>query len=281
MQFCGQFRGWFRRVAFVTALGSSAAGMGCATSGPNKGDFNLISVEQERQMGEQVHEQVEQEMQLVDDPEAVAYLEDLGKRLARSAPDTPFEFEFHIVKDAAVNAFATPGGHVYINTGLIEAVASEAELAGVVAHEMGHVVFRHGSEQLTKAYGLNMVASLALGQEPGLLKQLAAQIGGTALMLKYSRNAEREADEVAVESLHGAGIDPRGIVKFFETLQAGEEGAAPPRFLAWLSTHPLTDERIKDSRKMIAGLPEKSYRSQDGEFRRFQERVTDKLAGGR
>lgn len=240
------------RVKWTGLVLAGVLSAGCATSGPNKGEFNLISVDQEQALGKQFNRQVHDEMKVIDAPAETAYLQRLGERIVAGAPKTPFDFTFHIVEDEAVNAFTAPGGHIYVNTGLIRAVDSEAELAGVLAHEIAHAVERHVTEQMSKMYGAQALASLALGNDPSLLQQLVAQVGGTAVFMKFSRDAEREADEKAVSYLVNAGIDPRGLTSFFEEL--AKEGGQPPRFLAWLQSHPLTRERIKDTKARIAKL---------------------------
>jgi predicted Zn-dependent protease len=261
----------------LVSLGLAVTLASCATSGVNKGDFNLVSMDQERAMGQQINAEVHQQYQVIDDPQMVAYLKSLGDQIAKAAKVSPDEFHYHIVKDPAVNAFAIPGGHVYVNTGLIEAAANESELAGVMAHEMGHVIARHGTEQLTKSYGLNIIGSLALGQNPGLLQQLAAQVGGTALMLHYTRGAEDEADKLAVKYTYYADIDPNGMVSFFKKLAQEEKGKTPPRYLAWLQTHPLTADRIKSAERRIAELPRKPVRQNSDAFVGFKTAVAERF----
>jgi predicted Zn-dependent protease len=259
---------------------AAALSLSCATSGPNKGEFNLIAVDQEMAMGEQINQQVHGEMQVVKDPAATAYLQRLGQKILSGVPETPFEFQFHIVNDPAVNAFAVPGGHLYVNTGLIQAADAESELAGVLGHEIAHAVERHGTEQLTKAYGFNIVAGLALGQDAGILEQLAAQVGGAAILMKYGRDAEREADKLAVKYLYNAGIDPRGVLLFFQELEQQEGGKTPPKFLAWLSTHPLTSDRIKDTERRIAKLDLGAKRlvKDTADFHEFKQRFTERVS---
>lgn len=269
------FRRLFLSAGFMFILAS------CATSGVNKGDFNLVSMDQERAMGNQIDAQVRQEYRVLDEPELVAYIKGLGDQIAvaaASAKVKPEDFTYHLVADPAVNAFAVPGGHVYVNTGLIQTAESESEVAGVLAHEMGHVISRHGTEQLTKAYGFNIIGSLALGQNPGMLQQLAAQVGGTAVLLHYGRGAEREADQLAVKYTYGAGIDPAGIVSFFQKLAKEEKGETPPKYLAWLSTHPLTTDRVKDAQERIAELPAKQVRRNSAAFDAFKAAVAQRFA---
>ena len=149
-----------------------------------------------------------------------------------------------------VNAFATPGGYLYVYSGLLAAADTEDEVAGVLAHEAGHVVGRHSARQMVDAYGLQAVAALALGRNPSLLEQLAAGIGAQGLMLAHSRSDEKEADIYAVRYSSRAGYDPNGIVTFFEKLKQ-KEGKVPGA-LVWLQTHPATSDRITNVREYMA-----------------------------
>ena len=238
--------------------------------------FALISEEQEAQIGHQVHEQVVQEFQVLDSPEMVDYLRTLTAELVEHQEETPEDFEVFLVVDPTVNAFAVPGGNIYIHSGLVEAAGNESDLAGVLAHEMGHVIERHGAEQLTRMFGLELLAAVALGQDPGILEQLGAQVGGTTVLLAYSRSAEREADDIAVKYTHAAGIDPRGLVRFFEFLAAQEPDT--PGVLTWLRTHPLTTDRIKRAERLIQTLPARPVREDSAAFREYQQRVAQRIS---
>jgi predicted Zn-dependent protease len=155
------------------------------------------------------------------------------------------------------NAFAIPGGFIFVNRGILERAGTASELAGVLAHEIGHVVERHGLEQMSKAQNTNTIVALVyvlLGRAPGGAEQVALQVAGSAWMAKHSREAEREADRVAIAFLARAGLDPRGMPQFFQRLLE-EERSNPSQLLAWFSTHPVTEARIADTDAMIAQLP--------------------------
>lgn len=260
-----------RKTRLAVGLGL-ALSAGCATTGPNKGEFNLISLEQEAALGSQFNAEVHQQLKVVDTPEATGYLQQLGGRLVKGAPKTPFKFQFHLVEDPAVNAFAAPGGHIYVNTGLVAAAESESELAGVMGHEIAHAVERHVTEQMSKMYGAQLLATVALGQDAGALSQLTTQLVGTAMFSKFSRDAERQSDRLAVQYLVNAGIDPRGLPTFFKKLKA--EGGGPPKMLSWLSTHPVTDDRIKDANARIARLSNLDRYSRDSAaFQQWKQAV--------
>lgn len=157
----------------------------------------------------------------------------------------------YVIDDSkTVNAFAAPGGNLYVYTGLLATADNEAEVAGVLSHEAGHVVARHSARQLVEMFGLQAIAGLALGKNPALASQLAASIVANGAMLAHSRSAENEADEYGVRYASATGYDPRGLVTFFQKLQA-KEGRTPAA-LSWLSTHPATPDRINHINQFIA-----------------------------
>ncbi|HEV7765284.1 MAG TPA: M48 family metallopeptidase [Thermoanaerobaculia bacterium] len=221
---------------------------GCGSTGGG-GDFNLISIEEEWQLGAQLSQDVEKQVRLNNDAAANAYIRDLGSRIVRQAapPFNQLPWEFHVVQDDSINAFAIPGGHVYVNTGLIKTADSASELAGVMAHEIAHVLARHSTEQLSRQYGLSVVAGAVLGQNPGQLTQIAAQIVAGGTLARFSREAEREADNIGIQAMSAAGFNPNGMASMFEKLLQQRQGQ-PGRLEQFFSTHPLTEERIRDSR---------------------------------
>ena len=220
-------------------------------------DTSAISVEDEREMGLTVAEQAAREMPMLQDEPVVRFVRELGGLIVRRADTTGREYEFHVVDSEMANAFAIPGGFIFVNRGILERAQSASELAGVLAHEIGHVVERHGLEQMAKARNTNTAVGLIyvlLGRAPGAAEQVALQVAGSAWMASHSREAEREADRVAVLYLARAGLDPRGMPLFFERL-LDEERTSPNELLAWFSTHPLTEERVADTEAMIERLP--------------------------
>jgi predicted Zn-dependent protease len=225
----------------------------CATSGINRWQPNIISLPQEERLGKQFAEQVEKEHPLLRDAKGNAYVERLGRRLLEDVPEVYFDYTFKLVDSDELNAFALPGGYVYVNKGLIVAADNEAELAGVMAHEIGHVVARHGTERLTTRYGYNLALSLALGDNPDRWVALAANLFGKAGILAYSRSQESEADTLGVQTLYKAGYDPQAMATFFEKLLAQRERRAT--FLEkYLSSHPLTEDRIRHVNQLIGGF---------------------------
>lgn len=215
----------------------------------------FVTDEQEEEIGKQVKQELEQKekVKYVQDPAVVEYVRQLSEPIIRQAnKDRPgVKWKINVIDDPkTVNAFATPGGYLYVYTGLILASDTEAELAGVMAHEAGHVVGRHSARAMVNQMGLQTVTQLALGQNPGAAAQLAAQFVGGGAMLAHSRSEETEADEYGARYSSGAGYDPRGLIAFFEKLQAMQ--GQSPGIMKWLSTHPTNKDRISHLQQFIA-----------------------------
>jgi predicted Zn-dependent protease len=220
-------------------------------------DASSISVEEEREMGLAVAEEATREMPLLQDEPIARFVRELGGHIVRRADSTGRSYDFRVIDSEVANAFAIPGGFIFVNRGILHRAEDASELAGVLAHEIGHVVERHGLEQMAKARNTNTAVGLVyvlLGRSPGAAEQVALQVAGSAWMAKHSREAEREADRVGLLYLARAGLDPRGMPRFFQRL-LDEERTSPSELLAWFSTHPLTEDRISDTEAMIARLP--------------------------
>ena len=246
---------------------------GCGSTGLGGGDFNLISMGEEWEMGRQIEAEIAREMQLVNDPAALNYVNQVGQRLVQQTTFKNLPWEFHIVADASVNAFNIPGGHVYIHTGLIQEADNAAELVGVMAHEIAHGLERHATERLTKSYGVSILAGLVLGGDPGLIQQIVAQIVATGAIAKFSRDDEREADEIGVRLMYEVGYNPSGMVTMFESL-LDERRRRPSSVEQFFSTHPLSEERIAAVRRQISQLPSKQgLITQESGFQTLKQRV--------
>lgn len=247
--------------------------LGCATSKSEIGGFNLISVNEEKQLGDKFAVEIEKQQQVVNDPEVQGYINQVGNRLITGVRKVDFPFTFKVVKNDEVNAFAIPGGHTYVNTGLIKAAQSETELAAVMAHEINHVVARHSTQQMTKQYGYQLVAALVLGQDQGALAKLAADLFGKAGSMYYSREMESQADYLGVETMYNAGYNPVGMETFFEKLESlGKQN--PGSIARFFASHPQTSDRIRDVRAEIAKLPPKSYLpASSPDFERIKAKV--------
>jgi beta-barrel assembly-enhancing protease len=217
----------------------------------------LISDEQEEQLGQQVHAELQKgteqhpAIKLSTDEQINTYVNQLVNTLKPHADkDRKANWKVFVIDDPkTVNAFATPGAYIYVYTGLLNAADTESEVMGVMGHEMGHVTARHSARQLVAALGLNTVAQMALGKEPNQVAAIAASLVGNGTMLANSRADENEADEYAVRYTGAANYDATGIARFFQKLQ-GTQGNTP-RFLTWLSTHPAPADRIARVEKMV------------------------------
>jgi len=248
----------------ITGLSS-----GCAVSKDDIRGFNIISLQEEKQLGDKFVVEVEKQRKVVTDPQVQGYLNRLGNRLLTGVRVREFDFTFKAVRDDSVNAFAVPGGHVYVHTGLIKAAQNETELASVMAHEINHAVARHGTQQLTQQYGYGLVIQLLLGQNPNLLAQLASTLFGQGAFMAYSRSMENQADYLGVETMYRAGYDPRGIDSFFkkiDTINQRNQGALEQFF----SSHPMTGERLRNVQIEISKLPPKTFREDSSEFNRIK-----------
>jgi predicted Zn-dependent protease len=230
-----------------------------------------LSVEEEKDLGTQAQRQVREEFDMVRDRVVVNYVRDLGAKLVDASDPSPFRFRFYVVEDDAINAFALPGGAIYVHTGTVMKAEDVSELAGVVAHEIGHVTARHVAELYPKQraanLGINFLAILAaiLSGNPYITNAagLGGQVAAQAYLATFTQDAELESDMLAVEALIRAGYDPHGMVDFFEILkQEAEHGLQMPDFL---SSHPATNERIATVRAAIrAREPLPPLRRDDG-----------------
>lgn len=236
---------------------------------------STISVEEEIEVGKELKKQVEEGATLVEDAFVVDYVKGVGEIVLANSPfELPVPVEFAVVQDDSINAFAIPGGYIYVHTGLIDAAEDEAELAGVMAHELGHVIWRHGAKQLSRAMTAQMVQQVLLGEDAGAGAQLLGQLLATGTLTSYSREAEFQADDVAVPTLRSAEYDPAAIITFFQTLN--EASGSTGGMAAWFASHPPTPERIARAESMISGLesPGPSHRPIN-ELRKVQARLQE------
>jgi beta-barrel assembly-enhancing protease len=216
-----------------------------------------VSTQQEIEMGAQYAQQINAQLPIVSDPEANRYINVLGDSIARltSRQEIP-DWKFYIVDSKEVNAFAVPGGFIYVNRGLIERTQRMDQLAGVLGHEIGHVVKRHSIKQMQQQQGANVGVTLACvltricDNQAG---QAAIQVGGTALFAKFSRSDEIEADEEGIRNVVRAGIHPNGIPEMFQIL-LNERSSNPSGVEGWFSTHPMEEDRIQNTRALISQI---------------------------
>ncbi|MDF0668694.1 MAG: M48 family metallopeptidase [Nitrospira sp.] len=196
-----------------------------------------IPVEWERKLGESAYHDFLARQEVMNEGPAVAAVTEMTHRLTDQIPENPYTFSITVVKSDVVNAFALPGGYIVVFTGLMKKAESPEELAGVLAHELNHVLQRHGLERIVKQLGFVAVLSIVLGNPPGLggvMKQLGVEL----MTLKFGRAQETEADLTGLQLLYRAKIDPSGMITFFQRLAEKDEGR-----VEWLSTHPMSSAR--------------------------------------
>ena len=221
-----------------------------------KPGWNMFSPQQDIEVGQQASVEAERQVPLLNDSRVDNYLNSIGRRLAAQTPGYKFAYTYKAVNDKAINAFALPGGHMYINRGTIEAATTEAQLAGVMAHEASHVALRHGTNQASKASAAQVPLAILGGllgsnSTGAALAQLGAGFTVNSILLKYSRDAESQADTMGTQILYDAGYDPRGMSQFFETLQAQDKGG---NRVAFFNSHPNPDRRIENVTEEVARL---------------------------
>jgi predicted Zn-dependent protease len=230
--------------------------------------FNFFSREQDVQVGKEAAEEILKHHEVVQDQILQNYLNRIGDRLAgtREARESGFKFTFTVLNDTAVNAFALPGGPMFVYTGLLQSVDNEAQIAGAMAHEMSHVILRHGTNQASKANLLEILPSLLAdsSKDGGILSRLAQ--AGVALGLnRFSRGDEAEADALGAHLMAEAGWNPVELGRFFEKLHS--QG---PKFLQFIEDHPNPGNREQAIEEEVRTLPRRSYGYESGQFSRMK-----------
>jgi hypothetical protein len=244
-----------------------------------KPGLNVFSTQQDIEIGKEVSKEAEQQLVMLNDEKVDDYLGRLGSRLAAKAPGAKYPYQFRAVNDPSINAFALPGGLLYVNRGTIEAADNEAQLAGVIGHEIGHAALRHGTNQMTKATLMKLPLTMlggAIGSDSlvGMIAQAGASFGEQSILLKYSRDAERQADLVGTQILYDNNYDPRQMAQFFVKLEeeAKKSGGRPIQFF---SSHPNPENRVTavNSEVTRMGGHAGSYQDDTAEFREIQRHV--------
>jgi beta-barrel assembly-enhancing protease len=241
--------------------------------------FNVFSKQQDVQLGEETAAKVRKEKTVIKNPMLTDYVNRVGKRLAASqeARNSGFPFTFEVVADPTINAFALPGGHMFIHTGLLKALDNEAQLAGVMGHEMSHVILRHGTNQATKAKMIELPAALAeqvAGKDSmmGKLEQLGIGLGANSVLLKFSREAESQADLTGSHIMAESGYNPIEMAHFFNKLTSPAKGLAGS-VAQFMSDHPNPGDREKAIEKEAKALPSQKYGYETGDYRKMKSVV--------
>lgn len=234
----------------------------------------LVNVEQEIEVGKEVERQVRKELRTVNQAETAAYVRSLGSRLARHAPGEKFPYSFTVADYREINAFALPGGPVWIHRGVLQAATNESQVASVVAHEIAHIAQRHAANRLSNVMLTNMGLGLLgamLGNSGGATAaQGAASLMTNGIFLKFSRDDEREADRAGLAMMTKAGWDGRGMVELFEILRKAQ-ARDPDSVEVFFSSHPSPENRIADLRAL---LPRVSRGTRDSsQFQRIKARL--------
>jgi predicted Zn-dependent protease len=242
-----------------------------------KAPRNFFGVDDDVKAGQEAAREIERETKRYHDPEVEDYVERVGRRIVEAIPEQyrrrQFEYTFHVIEDKEANAFALPGGHVYVNSGLLETAGGEGELAGVLAHEISHVALRHGTASASKAViaqlGVAILGEI-IGGKKGEAIQLGAYAGSMLYLMKFSRDYEKQADILGAQIMARAGYDPHDMVRLFRRLEEGGGSGLPQ----WLSDHPDLEKRARRIEEEAALLPasggEVNYVAS---FERIKERV--------
>jgi beta-barrel assembly-enhancing protease len=224
-----------------------------------------IPVEWEKKVGESAYRDFLVQQAVLKEGLAVEAVNEITRRLTEKIADNPYKFEISIVKSEVVNAFALPGGYVVVFTGLLQKAESGEEVAGVLSHEVNHVLKRHGLERMVKQLGLVAIVTIILGDQQGLIG-LMKQVGVELLTLKFGRAQETEADLTGLRLLHRAKIDPSGMITFFQRLSEKEDGR-----VEWLSTHPMSAGRAALLKIEMAALPKSTPEPFTFQWKTIQE----------
>jgi Zn-dependent protease with chaperone function len=232
-----------------------------ASAFPQPTGYNMFSVDQEVQLGKQAEAEADAQLPLLPARGEVSdFVSTLGQKLARNLPDNPYQFNFKVINQKEINAFALPGGPIRVNLGTIQSAQNEAQVAGVIAHEIAHVYLRHSTRQASKAQIAQIPAAILGGiagnGAAGQLARLGLQLGLGSAFLKYSRDAESEADYVGAKLMYETGYDPHEMARFFDRLAEESGASGGPQFL---SDHPNPGNRSEAVTKAIAQLPPKQF----------------------
>ncbi|MFL5381528.1 MAG: M48 family metallopeptidase [Longimicrobiaceae bacterium] len=259
-----------RAGALALAVGGAAAAGGCAPA---------MTTQQEVQAGGDYARQINAQLPILRDSYTNQYINQLGRQIAAQADPRGIPYTFYVVNSDVVNAFSIPGGHIYVNRGIIERADNVSQLAGVLAHEIGHVVERHGIQQAQRQQNANTALAVLYGvlmrRNPSTAERAGIQVGGTAVFAGYSRGAENEADRDAIAYMIRSGYNPHGLPQFFAKLM-NEQQRQPSKVEQWFATHPGSAERVQNTTAAINATPGANNArlvTDTREFQNFRARV--------
>ncbi|HRI88257.1 MAG TPA: M48 family metallopeptidase [Candidatus Hydrogenedentes bacterium] len=270
----------FKKVSLCSLLALAALGIaGCVTPGEGP-QPNRISTEQEIEFGNQMAAEIEKEDKALANPAIQKYISDMGQRLAKQAARQDVPYAFTVIDNPeVVNAFAIPGGRMYIYTGLMRMCENEAQLASVMAHEIAHVAAHHHGETITRQMNAELIQSILLGNSNSELIRIGAQIAGASRASWFSRAQEREADKLGMDYLFRAGYKPEAMVDFMQKLAQyeGSQGGAQPGVMKLFASHPATTERIANLNTLMQQYPIDLRNANQNYFDRYKANILDKL----
>ncbi len=252
---------------------------GCVTPESGRQRPNILTTQDEIALGDKMSKKIEEKEKILEDAVIQEYVAEIGERLARQSPrkDVPYKFTV-IDAPETVNAFALPGGHMYIYTGLLKLCANEAELASVMGHEIGHVAAFHHGESLTRQYGLSALVNLILGESPSQGAELLGELVATAWDLGFSRDQEREADRLGMDFLWRSGYQPEAMVTFMQKMAQTEPGQGRQlKLLQFLSSHPATTDRIAYLQTLVLQYPAELRAKSPTYAERYKVNVLNRL----
>ena len=265
-------------IAALTALALSGAAAAQTQVTPPK---NKYKPQEDVQLGQEAAREVRQQLPMLDDDRTEEYVEDIGERLIDAIPGNlrqpAFRYSFDVVNLRDINAFALPGGPMFLNRGMMQAAGSEAEVAGVMAHELSHVILRHGTAQASAgqkyqigAIAGQIVGAIVGGRTGGVIAQ-GSQIGASLGVMKYGRDYERQADLLGAQMMARAGYDPRAMARMFQTIE-GQGGNRGPE---WMSSHPNPGNRVEAINREAEMLRVEGSRGSSGDFASIRSRLSD------
>ena len=257
-----------RRTRPVASLGAISALLFVLGACATLGGANYVSIEDEWQLGRELEADLARRLPIVRDATLNRYVNDVGQRMIRQTNMANLPWRFHVVKDDEINAFNVPGGLVYVHTGLLAKSGSAAEFAGALAHEIGHGLARHGTHRISQQQEANVLAAVVLGQNPGTVAQIGAQIAAAGAFARFSRADEREADQYAVQLMSQTGYDPEGLARLLERLMRSGAGGG-----GLFSSHPNPEERVRNVRTFASDINRSRLRMDESGFAAVRSRA--------